>query len=940
MGKPTILLVDGDARNRRVLEVSLRKAGFLVTSAGSGPEALETLELAEPDLIISDTDLPGLDGFGLCERLKQDKRWAHIPLFILTNRRSVEDKIRGLELGVEEYLFKPIFIKEIVIRIKMLLQRRQRETISARDGRTTFSGDLSDMAVVDLIQTLELGRKSGIIHFRNEAGRRGAIYFRGGKVIDAELGLLQGEAAVYRLLIWNDGQFQVEFKTIRRKEAIQQSNQVLLMEGMRRVDEWGRLLEQLPRLESVFEVDFVQLADRLGEIPDEVNAVIRLFDGRRSLLQVVDDSPFGDLEALGIVSKLYFEGLIYDVAGAPTRPDVAMAEPWYRVATPAAGDGDDEDDEGFPPEEGSADAFARALQREAARPSSPDGTDLATTLPGFEPAGPPGPREETNGGSGLQASVNGRAVVGKVPVVSVAMGAASRRPTQRMHSQVSPLPTSDDAPRASLASPFPGDDDRSSVSGETGSLSTTVVRGGAASRFVDEDLGTSRSSLSVASTAALENAARPDENEQGPPRPSAAVDEPEPPEAELEFVPAAASGEAAPEEAKTQAQPSRAEAELDAWLAEPPKAKGQEPAADASTGTEREWTGGHVIPFPAPQAASAASSPPPREVPAPAAVPPAPPTPPEVPARPVEATHAAVERAAAESSRRAGKGSSSEASIDVRDEEFFASEYQVDGLTEDHDHVGPHRPGHARRWVAVGAVLVAGFAGLVYYVNSRTPAPPPGPARAFLIARDAAPRTSSPKLASASARSDRGLSPAGGDARSLAVAPASDARPAEAPTSAPTAAPSSQAVAAAPATRDAAVPNPGKAGPAPVEGSSDGASTYDALLAQAQAALKKRRLTQAQKLLSQAVAENARGWEALQELALLALDRGQLKAALELARRTEAVRPEAPYAQLVIGSVLQEQGKPAEARTAYERFLSLCPDCRHAGEIRAFLKGR
>jgi hypothetical protein len=82
------------------------------------------------------------------------------------------------------------------------------------------------------------------------------------------------------------------------------------MEGMRRLDEWGRVLEQLPPLGTVFDVDHEQLVERLNEVPDELNAILRLFDGRRSLLDVVDESPFEDLSTLSTISKLFFEGLL------------------------------------------------------------------------------------------------------------------------------------------------------------------------------------------------------------------------------------------------------------------------------------------------------------------------------------------------------------------------------------------------------------------------------------------------------------------------------------------------------------------------------------------------------------------------------------------------------------------------------------------------------
>jgi CheY-like chemotaxis protein/Flp pilus assembly protein TadD len=329
VAKQSLLLVDGDTKSLRVLEVSLKKAGFNVTTAVNGQDALAKVETSAPDLIISDTKMPEMDGFELVERLKQNNDWTTIPFIFLTGQSDVEDKIRGLELGVEDYLTKPIYIKEIVTRVKILLQKKQRQSLeeNKRESRTKFAGALSDMAVVDLIQTIEISRKSGVIHFSNADSRRGAIYFRNGKVIDAELGRLTGEEAVYRLLVWSEGEFEVEFKNVRRKDVIELSSQGLLMEGMRRVDEWGRLCEQLPPLETVFEVDYRELAERLAEIPDEINGILRLFDGRRTLMQVVDDCEFADLEALNVVSKLYFEGLIYDASSGSAPSEESAEQP-------------------------------------------------------------------------------------------------------------------------------------------------------------------------------------------------------------------------------------------------------------------------------------------------------------------------------------------------------------------------------------------------------------------------------------------------------------------------------------------------------------------------------------------------------------------------------------------------------------------------------------
>jgi len=180
VAKRQLLLVDGDPRSIRVLEVSLRKAGFSVTTAADGPDALAKIELSPPDLVISDTKLPKVrspqslrngepaevpsdfDGYALVRELKEKPEWSSIPVLFLASQRSIEDKIRGLELGVEDYLTKPIFVRELIARVNLVFARRTQEGIATNKqtgvGRTKFAGALADMGVVDLLQTFEVSR--------------------------------------------------------------------------------------------------------------------------------------------------------------------------------------------------------------------------------------------------------------------------------------------------------------------------------------------------------------------------------------------------------------------------------------------------------------------------------------------------------------------------------------------------------------------------------------------------------------------------------------------------------------------------------------------------------------------------------------------------------------------------------------------------------------
>src|SRR5690606_31089659 len=133
---------------------------------------------------------------------------------------------------------------------------------------------------------------------------------RDGALMDAKMGRLQAEAVVYRLLGLTECGFEVEYKPVNRGIVIQETTQGLLMEGMRRVDEWGRLQEQLPPLETVLNVDQSLIDDRPEPLEKASSILLRRFDGRRSILAVVDDSGMDDLDALEAISGLYFEGIL------------------------------------------------------------------------------------------------------------------------------------------------------------------------------------------------------------------------------------------------------------------------------------------------------------------------------------------------------------------------------------------------------------------------------------------------------------------------------------------------------------------------------------------------------------------------------------------------------------------------------------------------------
>lgn len=118
-----------------MLTAALRHSGFDVTEATSGREALDLIRDERPDLIVLDVMMPDLDGFEVCRRLRSEGR--EMPVLFLTARDAVEDKVRGLTLGGDDYLVKPFSLDELVARVDALLRRvgagRQHGGLSCAD---------------------------------------------------------------------------------------------------------------------------------------------------------------------------------------------------------------------------------------------------------------------------------------------------------------------------------------------------------------------------------------------------------------------------------------------------------------------------------------------------------------------------------------------------------------------------------------------------------------------------------------------------------------------------------------------------------------------------------------------------------------------------------------------------------------------------------------
>lgn len=140
----TVLVIDDQENIIEFIKLGLKYEKFLVESAVDGPQGLAAAQRVNPDLIILDLMLPGMDGLEVCHRLRENPTTRDIPILMLTAKDDVRDRIAGLDAGADDYLTKPFSFEELVARIRAILRRqnRGRDEGDAAHGQILQFGDL------------------------------------------------------------------------------------------------------------------------------------------------------------------------------------------------------------------------------------------------------------------------------------------------------------------------------------------------------------------------------------------------------------------------------------------------------------------------------------------------------------------------------------------------------------------------------------------------------------------------------------------------------------------------------------------------------------------------------------------------------------------------------------------------------------------------------
>lgn len=261
MSDYSILIVDDDPDAIRLQSSLIKTLGYKVSGATRAQDALEFYKNHKPDLVVTDLRMPDLDGLSLLKKIRQFDPKAKVA--ILTAYGEKETVAQAFRLGAVEFLEKPLRTQDLLEAVDQLVKQEDQ----------ALEGDLRMMSLASIIQINCEERNQAYLRLVSE-GRDGQIYFSEGEIVHADIGDVVGETAIYEMLGWKAGSFQLKLGISPPERTIHQGWSGLLLEGMRRLDEstagwstvWEGEIKAEPSPEDILQPRIARALTSLDEI--------------------------------------------------------------------------------------------------------------------------------------------------------------------------------------------------------------------------------------------------------------------------------------------------------------------------------------------------------------------------------------------------------------------------------------------------------------------------------------------------------------------------------------------------------------------------------------------------------------------------------------------------------------------------------------------------
>jgi DNA-binding response OmpR family regulator len=304
-----ILVIDQLSEEVERLLLLLKDSDYKVSHTFNTKEALQMCLTNSPDLIILNIDEGGKENIAFFQKAKSHYATHSTPIIITTESTDHRKRIEYLEMGVDDLIVKPYYPEEIVARVGNVLQEYKSPIHLSKTIDRGFVGNLGEMDLIDLIQTMELGVKSGIIHL-SRGDKEGKVFIRSGKIVDAVVpDYSSAKKAFLHMLTWIDGTFYVVFQDVPTGEPLTENNKILFEEATQIIKQWRAATTDLPSLHT----QLVAVSDKASHaIGDQKMQMLESFKDSRTILQAIDRSGFEDIDGLTIIKALLEQGLLIE----------------------------------------------------------------------------------------------------------------------------------------------------------------------------------------------------------------------------------------------------------------------------------------------------------------------------------------------------------------------------------------------------------------------------------------------------------------------------------------------------------------------------------------------------------------------------------------------------------------------------------------------------
>ncbi len=322
----SLVVLDPNQRSRDALAFGFARDGYEVFAVEEGAEALQAVRkngvqlvvVATPDASGAGTDGDGADVkspvadplLAVVGRLRQETATRELPIVVLGDRLGREEALRS---GADEFVARPAFLRDVITLSKLAVALRQ------GGDPAGIAAQLDDYGLYFLTRALAVAGRSAVITL-GRGERRGELAFAQGEIVSARVGGLRGLAAYQHLLIWSHATLELQLESPAGERKLTLPVEELLGQGARFVERFEEHAAPLGGPDAVFAAVTRRVAAVRAEMPPSVFTLLKLCDGARAVIDLVEDGPFKPFDAVGVLTRLQELGAIERLDGDEERP--------------------------------------------------------------------------------------------------------------------------------------------------------------------------------------------------------------------------------------------------------------------------------------------------------------------------------------------------------------------------------------------------------------------------------------------------------------------------------------------------------------------------------------------------------------------------------------------------------------------------------------------